>query len=186
MKKRTLIILVIVAVLLILLPIVFPYILTVYMGVASGVAFGALAIYGTVESWLTPPPPRPEVEYAEFPFEIVYTIDDEEFTVNDIYVCEFEGFKSNETGDKKRDWKGYIKSTGDFNVVLIEDGNLEIRCDIGSPRYYMSDPEYGTEEHTPYIYVNGTIPEKIDEIIEQYNVELVSWNLSEPIENEYK
>ena len=43
----------------------------------------------------------PEIEYAEFPFELTYEINGERFVVNDVYVCEFEGFGGNEGSMRK-------------------------------------------------------------------------------------
>ena len=55
-------------------------------------------------------PPKPEITYAEFPFEIVYELEGETVTVNDVYVCEYDGIGMNEGVGKYREWKGYIKS----------------------------------------------------------------------------
>ena len=64
--------------------------------------------------WIsTPNPPEPEVTYGEFPFEIVYEIDGEIFTINDVYVCEYRGIALSEASGKCRSWKGYIKSSGE-------------------------------------------------------------------------
>ena len=144
-----------------------------------------------------PNPPKPEITYGEFPFELVYEIDGEIVTVNDVYVCEFDGFSMN-TGrmEKYRTWKGYVKSTEQNNVVLLHDGDLKIVCYVGNPEYYMSDPEYKGDH--PYklnilkqiCYSFGTstsgVPEEIDKLMQQYKIRIVSWQFSEPIENSYK
>ena len=65
--------------------------------------------------------PEPQIKEGEFPFEMVYEIDGETITVNDIYVCEFDGFDWNEGVGKHRKWKGYIKSSGTDVLILLED-----------------------------------------------------------------
>ena len=139
--------------------------------------------------------PSPQITYAEFPFEIVYEIDGQTITVTDVYVCEFDGMRWNENAGKYRQWKGYVKSTGKDHVVLLEDGNLQLACGLGSAAYYMGDPSMqGAAEYTPSIYyvktlesggiVSGT--SGIEPLLEQYKIRLVSWNLSKPIENTFE
>ena len=70
--------------------------------------------------------PEPQIKEGEFPFEIVYEIDGEIITVNDIYVCEFDGYDWNEGRGKHRKWKGYIKSSGSEELILLEDGDLKL------------------------------------------------------------
>lgn len=90
----------------------------------SGWAF--TSIIGT---WLfIPNPPEPEITYCEFPFEIVYEIDGEIITINDVYVCQYDGIGANEGSGKYRVWKSYIKSTGEENLILFKDGNLTLAC----------------------------------------------------------
>lgn len=36
-------------------------------------------------------PSKPEVTYGEFPFELVYEYNGEQFTINETIVCEYEG-----------------------------------------------------------------------------------------------
>ena len=149
----------------------------------SGIFIGAL---------LSPAPAVPEVKYAEFPFEIVYEIDGEIVTVNDVYVCEYAGIIMNENG-KYRTWKGYVKSTGDENVLLFEDEDRWMYCGVGSPKHYMGDPVKYDGEMEPNIYdvdkEKFTLEyeyREIDDLLEEYKIKLISWKLSEPIENSFK
>ena len=93
--------------------------------------------------------PEPQIKEGEFPFEIVYEIDGEIITVNDVYVCEFDGFDWNEGAGKHRKWKGYIKSSGSEGLILLEDGDLKFAVSVGSPEYYMSAPSCQWSEDTP-------------------------------------
>ena len=145
-------------------------------------------------SLLTPNPPKPEITYEEFPFELVYEINGEKITVNDTYVCEFDGFGSNEGVGKYRKWKGYVKSTGEEYVILIQDGDLKLCCSIGSASYYMGDSDY--ETNSPNIFYTkpndmggftiGGMPEELEALKEQYKIQIISWDLSDPIENSFK
>ena len=144
-------------------------------------------------------PLEPEIKYAEFPFELVYEINGEIITVNDTYVCEYDGVSVYEGTQKARQWKGYVKSIGDEDLalVLVQDGNTYLVCTLGSPGYYMKDPDYEYGEPRPQIiYVikpndmggvsSGVAPETLDPLLEKYQLKIISWEFSDPIENEYK
>ncbi len=137
----------------------------------------------------------PTIKEAEFPFEIVYEIDGETVTVSDVYVCEFDGFAWNENVGRYRQWKGYVKTTGKDHLVLLEDGDLKLACNLGSAAYYMGDPSMaGAEKFTPEIYYVRTFESGgvssgftgVDSLLEQYKLKLISWKLSDPIENSFK
>ena len=138
--------------------------------------------------------PRPQIQEEEFPFEIVYEIDGETVTVNDIYVCKFDGFDWNEAVGKYRKWKGYIKSSGAEELILLEDGDLKFAVSIGSPEYYMGDPTCSYFENEPSIFYiksnefGGTTAglSDIESLLERYKLKLVSWTFSEPIENSFE
>ena len=145
--------------------------------------------------WLfSPNPPKPEITYAEFPFEIVYEIHGETVTVQDVYVCEYVGIGFDKGRGKHREWKDYIKSSGEEDLILVEDGSLKLACYVGFPEYYMSDPETYDYEYTPFIgYIihpneyGGTSYGGLDAepSLNQYDLKLISWKLSEPIENSF-
>lgn len=146
-----------------------------------------------VGGMLSPNPPKPEITYAEFPFEVVYEIDGETITINDVYVCEFDGFGWNEGVGKHRKWKGYIKSSGEEELLLLKDGDLKFAISVGSPKYYMSDPDCAYSENTPSIYyikrefggiAYGVLG--IEPMLEQYKLKLVSWEFSKPIKNSFE
>ena len=137
--------------------------------------------------------PEPQIKEGEFPFEIVYEIDGEIIIVNDVYICEFDGFDWNEGVGKHRKWKGYIKS-GAEELILLEDGDLKFAVSVGSPEYYMSDPSCQWSENTPSIYyikpnefggiTSGS--SGIEPLLEQYKLKLISWKFSDPIQNSFE
>ena len=138
--------------------------------------------------------PTPQITKGEFPFEITYEIDGETITVSDVYVCEFDGFDWNEGVGKHRKWKGCIKSSGAKELILHKDGDLKFAISVGSPEYYMSDPDCAYSENVPSIYyikpnefggtTSGTLD--IEPLLEQYKLKLISWNFSEPIQNSFE
>ena len=138
---------------------------------------------------------KPQITYGVFPFTVVYELYGETVTVNDAYICEYEGIEWNEGFGKHRQWKGYVSSSGDDYLLIHRDGDLKIVCDIGSAAYYMSDPTMAaTEEFTPYLYYVRTLSgggvssgvAGIEKLLEQYGIRLLSWQLSEPIANVYE
>ena len=138
--------------------------------------------------------PEPQIKEGEFPFEMVYEIAGETITVNDIYVCEFDGFDWNTGVGKHRKWKGYIKSSGTEVLILLEDGDLKFAVSVGSPEYYMSDPTCPYSENTPSIFyiepnefggITSSVMD-IEPLLEQYKLKLISWKFSEPIENSFE
>ena len=182
MKKSTKI-MIIVSVALLLSPFILVFAMNAFAW--SAIFFGLL---------FSPDPPAPEITYAEFPFEIVYEIDGEITTVNDVYVCAYDGVGMNEGVGKYRKWKGYVKSTGEADLILLEDGDLKLACSPGAPKYYMSDPEPPDTPYTPHIYyirtndvIGGTEAGILDieELLEKYKIRLVSWELSEPVQNSF-
>ena len=139
--------------------------------------------------------PTPSVTTAEFPFEIVYETGGEIITVSDAYVCEFEGIEWNENVGKHRQWKGYVKSTGEATLVLLTEGAIKVTCSLGSPAYYMSDPlAPAVEEITPTVqrvqtFESGGVSAMTltaEQLSEQYDIRLISWAFSAPIENTYE
>ena len=138
--------------------------------------------------------PEPQIKEGEFPFEIVYEIDGEIITVNDVYICEFDGFDWNEGVGKHRKWKGHIKSSEAEELILLEDGDLKFAVSVGSPEYYMSDPSCQWSENTPSIYfikpnklggiTSGS--SNIETLLEQYKLKLISWNFADPIQNSFE
>lgn len=146
-----------------------------------------------VVTWLfTPNPPRPEITYGEFPFELVYEIDEEVVTVTDTFICKYDGIGMNEGVGKYREWKGYIQGTGQEGIKLFEEEGVIIWCYIGDPKYYMGEVKYLNADCIPnvvkeYPYLSGTSYTglKADELWELYNIRIISWQFSDPVENSF-
>lgn len=151
-----------------------------------------------------PNPPKPEIKRAEFPFRLEYEIEGETKIAEDILICEFNGFSSNEAAGKYRTWKSYFKS-GNTRITLLQNDDIEIyyKPNINpqiSGAYYMGDTEI-------YDSINETFPnalctddyEKIEnnereapclisahDLWEKYKIKLISWNIAPPIQNSFK
>ena len=142
---------------------------------------------------LSPNPPKPELTYGEFPFELVYEIDGETVTVNDVYVCKFDGFGMNEGRGKYREWKGYVQGTGEEGVILWEQGETVVWCYVETADYYMDDEKYertqpprpNVVEQAPWNSVISYTGLTEDELWELYNIRIISWQFSDPVENSF-
>lgn len=167
-----------------------------YLAVISGAVFS-----------LTPNPPKPEITYGEFPFRLTYELDGEIKVVEDIIICEFDGFDNLGSGGKQRKWKIYAKSTGKRMIALYdlranddftEWGNqvLELCFDPGNAEYYMGD--VGDRQRRgslgkwiDYLYISpdgktGYSAFELDEAWGKYKIKFISWEPSPPIQNYFK
>jgi len=133
--------------------------------------------------------PEPVITYGEFPFRLEYKINGETVVVEDVIICEYHGVSS-AIGSNSRLWSKKLKNKS--NLVIFEDDNVRIICDVGTPEYYMGDPEYITsgEPKEPYFYIYNNRPKSntlnTQQLIELYKIELVDAKFSEPIENSFK
>ena len=152
-------------------------------------------------------PPIPEIQYGEFPFRLEYKIDGDLMVVEDTLVGKYFGVVSSAT-ETRNQWDGYfVDGTGE--IVLLETDEVKIVYPIDSVATLMGDPGgqrkkiYILERQqieTPYfpnkiakewdptsgwIWRNqGVIPD--DELLEEYNIEIISWEIAPPIENTFK
>ena len=149
-------------------------------------------IYTVGINLVAPSPDVTTIKEAEFPFQIVYEKNEEIFVIEDILICEYDGTYTH-SGGKSRSWKEYFKSENDDVLTVFKDGTTEICIGIGSSRYYMNEPDYSDKnsEITPWasrvIRENGVHIEPVseDELYSAYGIKIISWELSDPIENTY-
>lgn len=166
------------------------FLLPLFAIVVSALPWTLIALF----MWLSPNPPQPEITYGEFPFEVVYEAGNEVITVQDTYVCEYEGVDMNEGVGKYRVWKGYVKSTEESAVILDQKDDKIMYFTVGTPEYYMDDlDEYKITSDFPDICVvdlsgKGQMINyfSIEEAYEKLNIKVLSWKFSKPIENTYK
>lgn len=136
-------------------------------------------------------PPEPAITYGEFPFELVYEINGERTTIRDVYVCEYVGVGWDAGRGSYRKWNGYVKGTGLENVLICEDVDRKVFCQVGHPLYYMGYAEQLSWENKtlepPHLYTvekNSTADYlTLDEIKTVYNIDVLAWEFSDPIQN---
>lgn len=121
---------------------------------------------------MSPAPPKPEITYGEFDFELVYEFDGEVRTIEDTIICEFDGFKINEASGKTRKWKEDFENKQnnelyawrveqidnpeyneyksgrkpDYNQIVLNNvDNYKILLRVADAEYFLGEPENKTE-----------------------------------------
>ena len=156
----------------------------IIIGVSTIVAPWALLFFGIL---MMPPPPKPEIKSHEFAFSLTYELNGEMKAIDDIAICEFDGYGNRSTAGQSRKYKTRLKSGMDEQIVKENDtaivwvtlldqrqsedydwsGNkiLELYFFGGDAHYYMGD-ELGNHnrdeqdfDYIGYIYQkpDGTI-----------------------------
>ena len=129
-KNKIIIVLIIIAVIVISIPIL--------MGVLPFLGFVGVVLW----EMLFNVPSTPEITYAEFPFEIVYEYNGEIKTIEDVFICEYEGYSFTLDGGNSRDWKISYKNNDNYGSYYIDEEKypnayIETAFEVG---YYMSEP----------------------------------------------
>ncbi len=132
---------------------------------------------------------EPEKKYAEFPFSLTYKIDDKIITIENTLVCEFKGIGWDTGRGFYRKWASYVKETGLENVLIVEDSERQIFCQVGDARYYMENSNdlhwsidslapphlYAVKKSSNFDYMS------VEQIKQNYNIDILSWKFSQPI-----
>lgn len=156
------------------------------------VAWPWLAIFIGIK--LEPNPPRPNIQYGEFPFRLEYEINGQRIVIEDTLICEYDGIGSDEGRGKYRKWNQRLASGNESITLLKVDDSTEIYYPSGSSDYYMGDlGEYETFNHifpnAALIETDGKITHSgiisADDLLEKYNIKLISWDYTQPIVNSF-
>ncbi|GAA0352396.1 hypothetical protein [Bacillus horti] len=143
---------------------------------------------------LTPNPPKPEITYGEFPFRLEYEINGETIIIEDTLICEYDGIGADVGRGKYRKWKDRLASGNERVTLLKLNDTIEIYYSPGSAKYYMDDlADYVEFNHE---FPNASIIQKVgettsyrtihsDQLLEQYNIKLISWDYTQPIKNTF-
>ena len=139
--------------------------------------------------------PDPEIKHGEFPFKLVYRIGEETVTIEDTYVCEYIGKSASNPFNEGRFiiWEGYMKSTGDYRHVLLEDDGRALLYFEFYPDFCMGD---GYDEEYIEIYLRGELPYPYrptrindnltdEELLRHFDVEILHWEMAPPIKNKF-
>jgi hypothetical protein len=147
--------------------------------------------------WLTPNPPKPKENYGEFPFKLVYEIDDQRVEIKDTLVVEYLGVGYNEGSGKYNKWKVYQKSSGKtgtsveiVNEYVDGQGIVNIAFMMGSCEYYMGLAEgngiYKFEQISPGDILlrtaNDTRVITVEELYDKYNIKIIEKEVSMPLD----
>lgn len=156
---------------------------------------------------ISPNPPKPEIPYGEFPFTLTYELDGEIREIEDVIICEFDGFINRGTAGKSRKWNTALKSGSEQLTLLdlrstkeeneFKQTILELYFYYGSGAYYMGDTENPFArkaqnfEWIDYKYQTtdgeiGSSGYKAEEAFEKYKIRLINWECAPPIENKFK
>lgn len=160
-----------------------------------------LVLWGIISigTLLLEEPEKPEIVREEFSFTLIYEIGGERKLVEDTLICEFDGVGVDEARGKYRKWKGELAS-GNTNIVLWEGTGKkgekqEIYYNYAPPGYYMGDPDDadGNKSNFSDIILKKESNDSIEQIfisekklLEKYNIEIISWDCEEPIENVFE
>lgn len=137
-------------------------------------------------------PPEPQVTSGDFPFSLVYSIDDEKTFLDGIYSCSYAGISFDEGNGKYRKWNGVVKGSCESSVLIFEDEKNKVFCSIGKPEYYMGDFDryFGEIPPHPHLFIiNKAEDDKTiwteNKIEVEYNIKIESWQFSEPVKNSF-
>ena len=130
---------------------------------------------------------EPAKKNGEFPFKLVYRINDEVVTIEDTFICEYKGAKWNWNIGGYRVWKGYIESTGEDMVHVMNDGEYNIVITVGFAEYYMGLAPSSEYPWTPQFVKTGpqgsALGLSYEEALSQYGIEILSFEHTDPIGN---
>jgi hypothetical protein len=148
--------------------------------------FGTFMMYltDTIHLLFVAAPPVPEIQYGEFPFEIVYSIDGEVFNKTDTMKYENAVYSDYDSLVKHQGWRA--KHEEDAELLCEIDG-YSIYLDCGNGYYYMQN-EKNYDDYIPgeamyWISGGSTHGITFEEAKEEFGVEIISTKFSEPIEN---
>ena len=138
------------------------------IALATFLVFFFVCIYPWIALWfglaISPNPPKPEISYGEFPFQLTYELNDETKIIKDVAICKFDGYGKRTEAGQSRKWKVNLKSKVDDPILDSEQSKgmdfvwitlLDLRNDSisddngyeilelyffgGNGHYYMND-----------------------------------------------
>ena len=134
---------------------------------------------------------EPDFTYGEFSIQLTYELNGEAIIVDDIYVVEY----SRHNPMTGYSWSGHIKSTDEDGIIIYEEENLKIICELGDETYYTGEYKKTLE---PFVYLQKeerhflffkkedivVLSENV--LFEQYGIKLVSWTAADPLDVYWK
>ena len=167
-------------------------IITVLIIVALVILVPFLVIGGpVVAEMLFDRPSKPEIKYAEFPFELVYEYDGEQYTIEESIICDYEGIKFTLDGGNYREWDCTISDHTLYGQYYLDEAKhptLYIQIPLEGD-YWMGDPNFNEEFATPYLFFiderTGTTYYEQD-LSKVIGAKIISWKPSKVLEGNIK
>ena len=155
----------------------------------------SLLIFGPwIASFVQPTPPQPVIRYGEFPFKLEYEINGQVVVVEDTIICKYKGIDVTFGEGKFLKWEGYLASGKESaphdEVSLLIDGANQIYFRLGGPAWYLGYmsvyyPGYGSPSFHAWSPSSFGII-STDDLWNKYNIRIISFEPSPPIENTFK
>ena len=167
-------------------------ILGIVLAIILAVVMLFMVLFGSIfKEMLFDRPSKPKVTYSEFPFELVYEYNNEQFTIKETIICDYEGISFSLDGGNSRDWNCYIttdNTSGQYYLDEEKHPTLHIQIPLYAD-YYMGDPNASVEFATPYIFYidnsTGTTYYEQD-LTDVVGAKIISWEVGKPLENNMK
>lgn len=165
--------------------------LGVFIGLPLLVVIGFILFFVVIILWdkFFNVPAEPKIKHGEFPYELVYRYNGEEYTIKDSIICDYEGIKYSLDGGNFRAWNCVYDGSTQNGIYYIDKENnplLYINVPMDA-RYYMGDDD-ATDPGMPYAGLDFVPIDENTEVesIENIDIEIIKWNPTEPIKNEFK
>ena len=136
-------------------------------------------------------PSKPVVKNAEFPFELVYEYNGQQYTVKESIICEYEGIEFTLDGGNHREWNCYVTNNEDYGRYLL-DPEKSLTFFVQVPleaEYYMGAPNFNEELAMPYIHyiddATGTMYYEQD-LMDEVGARIVRWTVAAPLTDNIK
>lgn len=164
-----------------------------------GIFLGVFALFfilqsisgGLLGEFLFDRPNKPKIKHAEFPFELVYEYNGEDFIISESIVCDYKDISFALEGGNYRDWDCYITNNaryGQYYLDEVDYPSLYIQVPLNA-EYYMGAPDAKEEFALPYIFYidesTGTTYYEQD-LIDAVGARIISWSVSEPLKDNIK
>lgn len=134
-------------------------------------------------------PVEPKIKHAEFSFELVYKYNGVEYSLEDKVTCNYEGIDYAFDGGNFRVWSyEYEDNKEDGYYYIDKENNPHLYiCVPFEPRYYMGE-EDPINSPVPYIEFDFLPGEEIseEETVENVDFEIIEWNVTEPLKNNFE
>ncbi len=157
---------------------------TCIMAILGVFIFTAFVLYGSIPPTL---PDTPEFNYGEYPFEIVYSVNEDVYTKSGVLTCSLDMRTETASFDWYWYWDESFKNE-DEDILCNIDG-IDIYIDCGNGHYYMQDSK-AEKDYAPgqlFYYDDYEKTEITPTVAKQkYGLEIISAKFSEPMSSMHK